>query len=142
MGAHARPKPTSKLIICVVTTLSVPYSCFCLCSFCFCGKYPTAEFGMVSAETASWDMRKKIAKLLMRTFTCRSTLLYVYWPAAGDLAPVPLAEAGVGGQEGGGHHQQAHHHPRGHLVALQHRENIQGDAWYLLGALCRDPLLM
>jgi hypothetical protein len=60
----------------------------------------------------------------MRTFTCGSTVLYVYWPAAGDLAPVPLAEAGVGGQEGGGHHQQAHQHPRGHLVALQTKSSV------------------
>jgi hypothetical protein len=30
----------------------------------------TAEFGMISTETAFWD------KFLMRTFTCRSTFLY------------------------------------------------------------------
>jgi hypothetical protein len=36
---------------------------------------PTAVFGMISAETACWD--KKIAKFVMRTFTCRSTFLYV-----------------------------------------------------------------
>jgi hypothetical protein len=37
---------------------------------------PKAEFGMISAETAWWDHRKKIAKLLMRTLACRSTFLY------------------------------------------------------------------
>jgi hypothetical protein len=36
---------------------------------------PTAEFGMISAETACWDI-EKIAKFLMRTFTCCSTFLY------------------------------------------------------------------
>jgi hypothetical protein len=48
----------------------------------------------------------------------QNPLVSRYWPATGDLAPVPLAETGVGGQEGDGHHQQAHHHPRGHLVAF------------------------
>jgi hypothetical protein len=42
---------------------------------------PTAEFGMISAETVSG---KKIAKfvIVMRIFTCRSTFLYgwvKYW---------------------------------------------------------------
>jgi hypothetical protein len=34
---------------------------------------PTDEFGMISAETACWDIERKF---LMRTFTCRSTFLY------------------------------------------------------------------
>jgi hypothetical protein len=37
---------------------------------------PTAEFGMISAEIACWDNKKKIAKFLMRTFICRSTFFY------------------------------------------------------------------
>jgi hypothetical protein len=37
---------------------------------------PTAEFGMMSEETACWDEERKIAKFLKRTFTCRSTFLY------------------------------------------------------------------
>ncbi len=41
---------------------------------------PTAEFGMISAETDCWDIRKKIVKFLMRTFTCRSTFLYAFNP--------------------------------------------------------------
>jgi hypothetical protein len=40
----------------------------------FVKNIPTAEFGMISAETACWD--KKIAKFLMRIFSCRSTFLY------------------------------------------------------------------
>jgi hypothetical protein len=39
-------------------------------------KIPTAEFGMISAETSCLENRKKIAKCLMRTFTCLSTFLY------------------------------------------------------------------
>ncbi len=37
---------------------------------------PTAEFGMVSAETACWDIKRKLAKFLISTFTCRSTFHY------------------------------------------------------------------
>jgi hypothetical protein len=36
---------------------------------------PTAEFGMISVETACWAT-EKTAKFLMRIFTCRSTFLY------------------------------------------------------------------
>ncbi len=39
---------------------------------------PTAEFGMISPETSCWDIEKKIAKFLMRTFTCHSTFFYVW----------------------------------------------------------------
>ncbi len=49
---------------------SIPYSFLYLCSFWFGENIPTAECGMISAETACW-------KFLMRTFTCRSTFLYV-----------------------------------------------------------------
>jgi hypothetical protein len=56
----------------VVTNLSVGYPSV------FGGNISTAEFGMMSAETACWDIpyRKKIAK-----FTSRSTFLYgsSYW---------------------------------------------------------------
>jgi hypothetical protein len=38
---------------------------------------PTVEFGTISVETPCWDREGKIAKFLMRTFTCRSTILYV-----------------------------------------------------------------
>jgi hypothetical protein len=34
-------------------------SCFCLCSFCFGEKFPTAEFGMISAETSCWEIERK-----------------------------------------------------------------------------------
>jgi hypothetical protein len=34
--------------------------------------FPTAEFGIISAETACWENNQ----ILMRTFTCRSTFLY------------------------------------------------------------------
>ncbi len=36
---------------------------------------PTTEFGMISAETACWDIG---AKFFMKTFTCRSTFLYAF----------------------------------------------------------------
>jgi hypothetical protein len=36
---------------------------------------PTAEFGLVSTETVSWDVEK--ANILMRTFTRRSTVAHV-----------------------------------------------------------------
>jgi len=52
---------------------------------------------MKSTETVSWDMsntwfggRKKIAKLLMRTFTCRS-LSYLFYGI--DDAPCPSQSA-------------------------------------------------
>ncbi len=51
-------------------------SCFCLFSFCFQGEVPTAEFGMISAETSCWEIERKQPNVLMRTFTCRSTFLY------------------------------------------------------------------
>ncbi len=53
-------------------------SCFCLWSLCF------KETGsMIMAETACWvlskygfENRRKVAKFLMMTFTCRSLLIY------------------------------------------------------------------
>jgi hypothetical protein len=45
--------------ICVVTNLSEYPSCLCLCSICFWGNIPTAEFGMISAETTCWNTERK-----------------------------------------------------------------------------------
>ncbi len=39
---------------------------------------PTAEFGMILAGNCLLRHRKRNAKFLMRTFTCRSTFLYGY----------------------------------------------------------------
>ncbi len=62
----------------MVSKLSVYSSCLCLCSFCFWGKI----FHQLNLEwyrqklLAETYSRKKIAKFIMRTFTCRSTFLY------------------------------------------------------------------
>jgi hypothetical protein len=53
----------------VVTNLSVYSSCSCLCSFFFWGKI----FGFDIDRKCLLGHRKKLAKCLMRTFTCRST---------------------------------------------------------------------
>jgi hypothetical protein len=61
----------------VVTNLSVYLVAYVFVPSVFKENIPTAEFGMISAETACLlGHRKKIAKFLMRTFTCRSTFLY------------------------------------------------------------------
>ncbi len=45
----------------------------------FLGKrhIPTGEYGMISGRNCLLGHRKKITQFLMRTFTCRSTFLYV-----------------------------------------------------------------
>ncbi len=63
------------LQICVVTNLSPP-SCFCLCSFCFWGEVSNSWILNDIGRNSLLGNRKKIAKFLMSTFTCRSTFLY------------------------------------------------------------------
>ncbi len=80
-GKRHQKKETSNFLflsfqICVVTNLSA-CSCFCLRSFCFWGEVSNSCIWMISAETPCWEIhRKKTAKFLMMTFTCRSTFLY------------------------------------------------------------------
>ncbi len=52
-------------------------------------RFPTAEFWMISAENFLLGSRKKIAKCLMRTFTCRATFLYDFTPLAMTFNPPP-----------------------------------------------------
>ncbi len=52
-------------------------SCFCLCSFCFWGEVSNSWILNDVGRNFLLGNRKKIAKYLMRTFTCRSTFLYV-----------------------------------------------------------------
>ncbi len=61
--------------ICVVTNLSAPI-CFCLCSFCFWGEVSNSWILIDISRNSLLGNRKKMAKFLMRTFTCRSTFLY------------------------------------------------------------------
>ncbi len=42
-------------------------------------KYCAAEVLVISAETTCWEIERKIAKFWMRTFTCRSTFLYIFF---------------------------------------------------------------
>ncbi len=56
------------------TNLSVYPSCLCLCSFCFWRK----KIFNSRIRNCLLGHRKKIAKFLMRTCTCRSTFLYGY----------------------------------------------------------------
>jgi len=51
-------------------------SCFCLCSFCFWGKVSNSRVLNDIGRNFLLGSRKKIAKCLMGTFTCRSTFLY------------------------------------------------------------------
>ncbi len=50
--------------------------CFCLCSFCFWGEVSNSWILNDIGRNFLLGSRKKIAKCLMRTFTCRSTFLY------------------------------------------------------------------
>jgi hypothetical protein len=50
--------------------------CFCLCSFCFGGEVSDSGILNVIGRNFLLGSRKKIAKCLMRTFTCHSTFLY------------------------------------------------------------------
>jgi hypothetical protein len=59
----------------MVTTYQYP-NCFCLCSFCFWGKYSYNRIWNYVSRNCLLGHRKKIAKFLKRTFTCRSTFLY------------------------------------------------------------------
>ncbi len=56
---------------------SIPYSFLCLCSFWFWGKYSYSWMWNDISRNCLKGHRKKKAKFLMRTFTCRSTFLYV-----------------------------------------------------------------
>jgi hypothetical protein len=62
--------------ICMVTNLSAAPSCFSLCSFCFWGEVSNSRILNDIGRNSLLGNRKKIAKFLMRTFTCRSNLLY------------------------------------------------------------------
>ncbi len=59
----------------MVTTYQYP-NCFFLCSFCFWGKYSYNRIWNYVSRNCLLGHRKKIAKFLTRTFTCRSTFLY------------------------------------------------------------------
>ncbi len=60
-------------------------SCFCICSFCFWGEVFNSWILNDIGRNFLLGNRKKIAKSLMRTFTCRSTFLYVLnWRKTGD----------------------------------------------------------
>ncbi len=56
--------------------LSFQIVCFCLCSFCFRGEVSNSWILNDIGRNSLLGNRKKIAKFLMRTFTCRSTYLY------------------------------------------------------------------
>jgi hypothetical protein len=51
-------------------------SCFCLCCFCFWGEVSNSWILNDLGRNFLLGNRKKIAKFLMGTFTCRSTFLY------------------------------------------------------------------
>jgi hypothetical protein len=51
-------------------------SCYCLCSLCFWGEVSNSRILTVISRNFLLGSRKKIAKFLMRTFTCCSTFLY------------------------------------------------------------------
>ncbi len=51
-------------------------TCFCLCSFCFWKEVSSSWILNDIGRNFLLGSRKKIAKCLMRTFTCRSTFLF------------------------------------------------------------------
>ncbi len=63
--------------LCGIQHLSAP-SCFCpVGSFCFWEEVSNSRILNDIGRNSLLANRKKIAKFLMRTFTCRSTFLYV-----------------------------------------------------------------
>ncbi len=64
-----------KFPICVTTNLPAP-SCFCLYFFCFWEEVSMSWILNDICRNSLLGNRKKIAKFLKRTFTCRSTFLY------------------------------------------------------------------
>ncbi len=69
------PRIFKLLNLCGNQLISIPWLLMSLFLLFFGENIPTAEFGMISSETA-WDIKKKIAKFLMRTFSCGSTFFY------------------------------------------------------------------
>ncbi len=51
-------------------------ACFCLCSFCFWREVSNSWILNDIGKNLLLESRKKIAKCIMRTFTCSSTFLY------------------------------------------------------------------
>jgi hypothetical protein len=61
----------------VVTYLSITRAAYVFVPSVFGGNIPAAEFGTISiGRNCLLGHRKKIAKFLMRIFSCRSTFLY------------------------------------------------------------------
>jgi hypothetical protein len=65
-------------------------SCFCICSFCFWGEVSNSWIWNDIGRNFLLGNRKKIAKCLMRAFTCRSTFLYMVSAHGCAVHRVPL----------------------------------------------------
>ena len=69
------PRIFKLLNLCGNQLISIP-RCLCLCSLCFWGKYSNSRIFNDIGRNCFQGHIKKIAKFLMRTFACRSTLIY------------------------------------------------------------------
>jgi hypothetical protein len=67
------PRIFKLLNLCGNQLISIYPSCLCICSFCFLGKCTNSCIWNDIGRNCLLGHRKKIAKFLMRTFTCRST---------------------------------------------------------------------
>ncbi len=76
----------------MVTTYQYP-NCFCLCSFCFWGKYSSNRIWNYVSRNCLLGHRKKIAKFLTRTFTCRSTYPHILICACLSSLASPFTKA-------------------------------------------------
>ncbi len=76
------------VISCAVNIRLQLYTCFLTLR----SKHASSKFWMISAETPCWEIhRKKIAKFLMRTFTCRSNFLSALLALSPVFQSNPLA---------------------------------------------------
>ncbi len=82
--------------ICIVTNVSAPI-CFCVCSFCFWGEVSNSWILNDIGRNSLLGNRKKIAKFLMRTFTCRSAFLYDVFYLGWPIPPQYMYEPKGGG---------------------------------------------
>ncbi len=64
--------------------------------FCFWGEVSNSWILNVDGRNSLLGNRKKIAKFLMRTFTCRSTFLYAPTPFSPASVPLPPETGGRG----------------------------------------------